>query len=282
MYKILVVDDEPLEVQSFIYTLKNKLGDQFEKIEGAYSGREAILKARADFFDIILMDIKMPGINGIEAIEEIKRANELTEIIITTAYDNFDYASKAVTLGARDYLLKPVRASVLIESVNKLIDRIAKRHERMEKAVEISQKYEDAVASLERIKKIYGDFLTNQNEVGSGDENDEYITKADKYIRENFHKDITLEDIAKEVNLSQYYFSHLYKEKKGVTFIDTLTTVRITKARELILKGGMSVGDIAVSVGYHDQSYFSKLFKKITGFSPRGFRQAAESVGEKI
>ena len=99
------------------------------------------------------------------------------------------------------------------------------------------------------------------------------IEKANRYIEVNYDSDISLEDIAKEVNLSPFYFSHFYKEETGVSFIDSLIAYRIEKAKELLLKGNVSVKEAAKGVGYSDPNYFSKLFKKMVGITASEYKE---------
>ena len=87
------------------------------------------------------------------------------------------------------------------------------------------------------------------------------IETADEYMRKNYAKDITLDDIAREVNLSPYYFSRFYKEQSGVNFIDRLISIRIEKAKQYIEQTDLSLKEISGLVGYSDPNYFSKLFK---------------------
>ena len=106
----------------------------------------------------------------------------------------------------------------------------------------------------------------------------EIISKARKFIQENFIKDIKLADAAREVALSNYYFSHLFKKETGTSFIEYLTQVRIEKAKELLSTTEMEVINIAFYVGYNDANYFSHVFRKATGYSPKDFRQQLKAV----
>jgi len=99
------------------------------------------------------------------------------------------------------------------------------------------------------------------------------ISKACKYIQENFQKDISLDDVSKEVNVSPYYFSKLFKEEVGENFIDYLTGLRIECAKELLLRPVLSIREAGIQSGYADPNYFSRIFKKQTGMTPRDYRE---------
>ena len=100
------------------------------------------------------------------------------------------------------------------------------------------------------------------------------IDRANQYIQEHFHEEIALEDVARAVNLSPYYFSRFYKEETGVNFIDRLTAVRVEKAKEYLTRTEYTVKDVARAVGYADPNYFSKLFKKVTNMTATEYKES--------
>lgn len=99
-----------------------------------------------------------------------------------------------------------------------------------------------------------------------------YLQKAKEYIEKNYEKNITLEEVAEFVGLSPFHFTKMFKEKFGITFIDYLTERRIEQAKVEILCTNKSLKEICFSVGYKDPNYFSRVFKKKTGFSPTSYR----------
>ncbi len=94
------------------------------------------------------------------------------------------------------------------------------------------------------------------------------IHKSIQYIGTHYAEHLTLEDTAKAVGLSPDYLSRIFKQETGSAFNRYLNNVRITKAKELIRKGGFRLTDISQLVGYDDQSYFTKVFRRVTGLSP--------------
>ena len=99
------------------------------------------------------------------------------------------------------------------------------------------------------------------------------VTQAKNYIQEHYGFDISLDDVSREVNISPYYFSKLFKEESGENFIEYLTRTRIEKAKELLREGNLSIKEISSLVGYADPNYFSRLFKKQTEMTPREYRE---------
>lgn len=99
------------------------------------------------------------------------------------------------------------------------------------------------------------------------------VGRAKDYIDRHYGSDISLDDVSRELDISPYYFSRLFKEGAGVTFIEYLTTLRMNRARELLLDPSVPVKDIGAAVGYQDPNYFSRLFRRQTGLSPSEFRE---------
>lgn len=120
MYRVLLVDDEPIMIKSIEQTIK-QMNRQITVVGTARSGRAAIEQANRLRPDIVITDIKMPGINGLEAIRQIKALLPSVHCIVSSAYDYFEFAAEAVALGVDDYLLKPVSEKMLIAAIDKAI-----------------------------------------------------------------------------------------------------------------------------------------------------------------
>ncbi len=148
MYKLLIADDEQIVIDSLIFIVNKSFPGIFS-IESARSGREAIEKAERFIPDIIFMDINMPGINGIEAIKELR--NKLLDcvFIILTAFDQFDFAKDALKLGVSEYLLKPVNREKIISTLQRSIDNIKKERTKRKKELDLKEKMENILPVLE-------------------------------------------------------------------------------------------------------------------------------------
>lgn len=120
MYRVLIVDDEALETDGLSRALRSAYGEGV-RLETAHNGKAAIAVAETFRPDIILMDIEMPGINGLEAAKIIREAQPRCRIVIITAYERFQYAQMAISLGAEDYLLKPMRNEELYRVIEKVM-----------------------------------------------------------------------------------------------------------------------------------------------------------------
>ncbi|MDF2608818.1 MAG: response regulator [Lachnospiraceae bacterium] len=532
MYRVLVVDDEPIAVESVIYMI-NRNFESVQIVGSSRSGKDAIEKTLNLYPDIIIMDINMPGINGLEAMKQIRKVNPAVRFIVISAFDYFDYAVESVALGVVDYLLKPVKEAKFVETLGKVMELIHKSRMDLKKNLEQQERLEMIIPMLEtgfmnslclygedskelqhycdlfgyekssgyvmaiefgqkqhgRIEnkigagiqgqKMYGEYkkiinsfcncivgpvmlnriiiyvfdaseeenfeqktralsladnimsraagiypdifigigrnhsnivdakksyqealfalrivtkseeeiesqknhilhvddiiekdssqtndyeqlieneiyanITEKNEklvqvafeqlfvrinadknmefttiknlmigmvvefdkrwgnvlsdyydtlneiirasedkvlyqigkrflndavskITSGRQNkvNSIIKNADQYIYDHYAEEITLEDIAKEVNLSSYYFSRFYKEETGINFSDKLSGVRIEKAKELLKREDLSIKDVCYMVGYMEPNYFSKIFKKVTGVTASDYKK---------
>ena len=169
MFSIMVADDEQLE-RSVLTSILKKNGRVKEIIE-ARNGKEALELNREFNPDIIIMDIKMPGINGIKALELIKNENPNKEIIMLTAYDDFEFIHKVLVLGGSDYIIKPIKPEKLIEIVDNIMDKIENKN------IELGVKSHSDEKTLDRN-------LTNEEKI---------VDKVSKYIDDNMDKMLKLE-----------------------------------------------------------------------------------------
>jgi YesN/AraC family two-component response regulator len=258
MYRLLIADDEVIERAYLYKTLNKNLGDQCAIFQ-AENGREALRIYEEEKIQIVIMDIEMPGINGIEAAERIREQDPDCCIIFLTAFDEFSYAKKAITIKALDYLLKPYDEKELM-----LV---------LEEAMHLTDKRLMETASAERIKTDH--HLKNVSLYHEGDE-DLRITKVteiiSRYIQDNYKYDISMQDLARTMNYSEPYFCKLFKQYFNQNFTSYLTEYRVNEAKKMLEQPTVNVKDIGRAVGYSDSNYFTKVFKRITGLSPTEYR----------
>lgn len=162
MYRVMIADDEKIAIDSLRYILEKNFVN-VEVISTARSGREAIERVEEAVPDIIFMDIRMPGINGIEAIREIKKQHRQIIFIVLTAFDQFDFAKEAVNLGVIEYLLKPVNRFKVVEATNKAISIIKAEKEKRRTELELREKMEFVVPILEN-SLIFSIIMFDENE----------------------------------------------------------------------------------------------------------------------
>ena len=148
MYRIMVADDEGIVLDSFTLMLNEEFGEDVV-IETAKTGRNVIELAERFRPDIALMDIRMPGINGIDAIKEIRKRNPGITFIVISAYDKFGYAQEAINLGVADYLHKPVDRKQFLDAVKKAMRKVDAERDKRTKELEVLEKLETVTPILE-------------------------------------------------------------------------------------------------------------------------------------
>ena len=149
MKRILVVDDERPVVDGILHIVKRDLADEFEIVGTASTGREAIDRASTLGPDIILLDVRMPGLSGLDAVRELRRRGSEAVFILVTAYERFDIALEAVELGVLDYLLKPVTREMLARSLRAAAAFVDRRGELEHREIEHKEREERLHAFVE-------------------------------------------------------------------------------------------------------------------------------------
>lgn len=252
MLDILVVEDEKPIRDWIVYTISN-ISKDFNVIDSASNGKEAYELALKLRPKVIISDIKMPIMDGIELTKEIKKEIPNVFVILLTNYAEFSYAQKAISCGVYEYLIK---SDIRPKELNEVLTRIFEK---------VKENTEDKNTN----KETYIKKGINENETLVKSKNySKPINKALKYIEENYKQQISLNDISKEVYLSHEYFSRLFKDEVGENFSTYLTNYRIKKAEYLIKNTDMKISQISNEVGYLNASYFSKIYKKCKGVSP--------------
>lgn len=252
MYSLLVADDEGLERKVLLRTLKENFSDNAIFYE-AKNGREAVEFCAKYDIDIAILDIEMPGVDGLEAAMNIKHSGKNTEIIFLTAYDDFNYAKVALKLRAVDYLLKPWNEEELIVSIETAMHFVDLYRQ---------HKAEDSPAAAG---------LSDGRESKDILEGDT-AKKIRNYITENYMKDISLADAAEYMNYSEAYFSRLFKQMFHMTFTSYLADYRMKKAKIILENTEYNVKAVGEMVGFSDSNYFTKVFKRKVGISPSEYK----------
>ena len=148
MYRIMLADDEGIVIDSLKFIIEKEFGDLCE-IQYAKTGRSVIELAESFRPDIAVMDIQMPGINGIDAIKEIKKSNSSTVFIVMSAYDKFDYAQEAISLGVLEYITKPMERKRILAVLKKAMGIIDREKEKRKRELLVKEKLETVVPIIE-------------------------------------------------------------------------------------------------------------------------------------
>ena len=275
-YRILLADDEQIERMALAKRLVKHFGDSLA-ISEAVNGAEALKVFKREQSQIVLMDISMPEMNGAEAAEQIRGMDEDCIIIFLTAYDDFAYAKRAIVIRALDYLLKPCDEDELVSVIEEAM-RLTDRRE-LKKARDFGMDGGKAldgdipgVRGVSMAKIPSGGAQDMAGGHGLEDAGTARMALAAEtmreYIRNNYMKEISMQDAARVMNYSDAYFCKLFKQCFDQNFTSYLTNFRVNEAKKLLKDRNISVKDVGMRVGYYDSNYFAKVFKRVTGVIP--------------
>lgn len=258
MIKLLIADDESYEREILAEIVERRFSHELQ-VRVADNGRQAMDIATLWAADIILMDIEMPGLNGIEAAKQILAQQPGCKLIFVTAYSLFTYAHEAVRLGACDYLLKPVNPDEVERALRRAMDQ-TEAHRQLEAMAPVGELLRD---SAPHDKSVL------------------LMSKVKKYLQHNYMLcDISLDSVSGILNVNASYFSVLFKKSFGVNFVEYLTELRMNAAKELLRDPLRSTSEVAGMVGYESANYFTRAFKKKTGMTPTEFRRGKTAGGD--
>ena len=229
--KIVIVDDAS-EIVKGIEFLLEAAGKDYHVIGKANNGLTGIEVVSKLHPDIVFTDIKMPHCDGLEMIRRLKKKGEEAEFIMLSGYAEFEYAKKAMELGVRFFLTKPLDEDEMYRIIEKI------REDRAE------------------------NILPTRPDV---------IQKIREYIGKNYSKEISLNSIAAMLYMNPNYLSQLIKKKTGKTYQNYVTELRIGHAEKLLKETNLKIYEVCEAVGYHDVRHFSDLFERITGKKPSDY-----------
>ena len=246
MIRVMIVDDERFVRRGIIQETDWELIG-CEVVAEAANGTEALLKAREVKPDLVISDIRMPEMDGLELGEKLMELYPEIKLIYLTAYSDFEYARKALRVGASDYLLKPFEDGELEGAIQKLV-------------------HFEAIQEKEKEPDILG--LKDKSEVGN-----KYVLEAIEYIEKHYKDpEFTLAALAESISVSDGHISRLFKAETECSINNYLTKYRIKKAMELLKDVKIKVYEVADLVGYQDIAYFSNTFKKLVGKTPSEYQ----------
>ena len=233
MYSVYIADDEMWVIVGLKKRIE-KTGLPFKVVGEANNGVMALEEIEKKKPDILFTDIRMPGYNGLELLELLRKKELDTKVVLISGYAEFEYAQSAIRNGAYDYLLKPID--------------------------------QDKLQTV--LERILGDGSTESGNVQELVA-PSTIRKIMDEIKEHYTENITLTGLAEKYSISVSYLSELLKEHLQLSFSEYISSKRIQKAKELLADDSLSIEQIAEQTGYNDYFYFTKVFKKKLESSPR-------------
>lgn len=248
MYKVALIDDEHIIVEGLRRVLPwEKMGCSV--VGTASDGVSGLALIREKKPDILFTDIRMPNMDGLTMLAAVRSEFPGMQVSVLTAFRDFDYAQRAMHLGACRYLLKPSKMDELNEAVCEMIRRL--------------------------------DTLPNTHENQTGEkgasEASSFVVRAAlAYMQAHCTEKLSLGDVADHVYVSQWHLSKLINKDTGQSFFDLLSSMRIERAKTLLADPSMRVHAVAEQTGFADVAHFSKSFKRLTGQTPGEYRTGLE------
>jgi YesN/AraC family two-component response regulator len=243
MKNILLVDDERWVRTALKWTIKN-LNLPVTVTHECANGLEALDWIKQNDVDLVITDVRMPIMDGLSFVKELRERNLDKDIIVISVHDEFQFVQQALRSGVYDYLLKPIEEEDLRVCLEKWLNKQIE-------GKEVNQIEEDVPSST--------------------------IEQVLNYIKKTPLKDVTLQSAADKVHVNSSYLSQLFKQRLNKKFVDYLTELRIEEGKRLLVNTSLRMAEIAERVGYSDLAYFSNNFKKITGCSPSEYRKMTGS-----
>lgn len=246
---VVVAEDEEL-IRNNIVKKIHALNLGFNVIGSAQDGKEALELIEKYSPDILITDIQMPVMNGLELIKIVSSKYPHIIKIVVSGFNEFKYAQQALKYEVKDYLLKPLNKQALMDTLGTI--RICL----------------DAQKNLikQNVLKIKDNHSYSTEEIAH---------MVEVYIKENFAHEINFELIAQNFNFNASYLSKLFTKHIGENPSKYLIALRINKAKNLLLgQNDLSVKEVGEIVGYPNQYHFSHMFKIFTGKSPANFKES--------
>ena len=256
MLRVVIVEDEEIIRNGLVYSF-DWLSRGCVVVGAAESGAGGMRLIESETPELVIVDINMPGMGGIEMIEQARQCHNFKSIIIT-GYSDFAYAKKAIALDVVEYLLKPVDEAELVRALEKV--RLLVARERLLSGVADKTK-----TNQERRRVDLDNWLINKRNLSR------YVRAAIEIIIEKYAENISVALIAHELDVSVSYLSRKFKEETNQTILEILHKYRVQKTLEIFQSGKLHLYEAAEQAGFSDYKQFSVVFKKHVGVSPKAF-----------
>jgi len=213
----------------------------------ASDGDEALEKYQIYSPDLIITDVQMPVLDGIELMRAVRKENPNQLFVVLSCHELFDYAQEALRLGAIDYLIKD---SITPQQLINMLKKV----ESLLPAQSMSQPFSGIASYSSRIRSVA------------------------EYLLKNFDQDISLSSLAKVFNIHKVHLARTFKEETGINIHESILDLRMQKAKLLLADPAKKISDIIEEIGFHNPQYFYILFKKFYDISPSEYRAQLEKA----
>lgn len=270
MVTVMLIDDEILTCKCI-----KKILERHEELEvrviGIFTdGATALKHLEIEKPDFAIVDIRMPNMDGIQLMERIKQQKIDTQVIVLSAYRDFEYAQKALRNGAFAYLTKPLDNEKLLKAIEEVKEEIASKQITRHLQKKLAQI--DVEEQQQLLRTLTEKAAEAQQPEGQVKSTDGVIEKAKKYCEQHCAEEIDLQQVADYVCMNRNYFCALFKKATGQNFSKYMTEIRMQKAKRLLAETDYRAHVIAELTGYKNPSHFGRVFKTAVGMTPAEYR----------
>lgn len=246
--RAMIIDDEEAHVRGMIRHVDwEKYG--FGQPMGFTDTAQALQTLKKSPFDLVITDIKMPGMDGLELIRCIHDHGMSPAIIIVSGYDEFPYAQEAIRLGVCGYLLKPLRVEEMEACLESIQDRRLAESVKSRRPGGEDQRESDRKICHPSVKRII------------------------RYVSENYEKDLTIRGLAELSDMNANYLSALFKKETDMNLNAFINETRLCAAHKLLEETDCRISEAAYRSGFSDPGYFSRQFRQFYGYTPSEVRK---------
>lgn len=238
---ILIIDDNPKIHKSLFLIFE----DEYH-VFTASNGRDGFGIIERNNISLIILDLQMPEMNGLEFLQCIRKVNEDIPVLIMTGHSSHDWAKKCADLNVQGYFEKPYDIDALASRVRKLL----------------------ATDDFKVLRTLWKD-----NYEGKLAALSHTIKKTLYCLHKNFQKEVNLDELAAHLRVCPDHLGRQFQKECGVHITEYVNMLRIEKSKEYLIKTDDKINDIASALGYPNTNYFCKLFKKHVGVTPQEFRK---------
>jgi two-component system response regulator YesN len=250
MYRLLIVDDD-FEIRNGLCKFFPWDSIGFQVVGDAENGKEAYTFIRNNPVDVVLCDIRMPIMSGVDLASELSVHYPKINIIFFSAYKDFDYAQKAIEVGVKRYILKSTNFNELVRVFTTI------------------------KTELDNLNQAATPLQARSQPEDLSNFADKMIHTIKEHVEQNYQH-VTLEDLARIVNLNPDYLSKFFKKHAGILFSEYLTQVRMQRAAQFLDDIQYKTYEISEMVGYSNAFNFTRAFKNYYGMNPRDYRNKKE------
>ncbi|MFD1954961.1 response regulator [Paenibacillus thailandensis] len=250
-WSAIVVEDEA-QARAYVKTLLHRSESEFRVVGEAADGKEALELIGRYRPDLVITDIMMPAMDGVELLKKAREAGYDCRFVMLTCMNEFEYARQALEFGASSYMLK---LSMDLASFKQMLEKV-----------------DAELKKLGRFKRLESYLSALPEETKAATDHPE-INKVIDYLNESYRENVTLATAAAYVKMDPSYLSDLFKRKTSYTLTQYVMRLRVDAARFYLTHTGDSVSGIGERVGFMNDNYFIKIFKRFTGVTPSVYRK---------